>query len=243
MKALLLAAGMGTRLRPVTDSVPKCMVPILGRPLLDYWLELLGPAPECDEILINTHYLPEPVRAHVAASRHSAKVTLLHEDELLGTGGTLMRQLPRLRGNDALVAHADNLTLFDLPDFMMAFRERPPGCLATMMTFETDSPKSCGIIELDEQGLVCGFHEKVANPPGDLANAAVLIFSAEALDMIAARHTDTALDISRDLIPRFLGRMNIWQNAVYHRDIGNPASLAAAHADFHHYYRQHKGET
>lgn len=233
MKALLLAAGMGSRLRPITDALPKCMVPVMGRPLLDYWLELLGPAAECSEIIINTHYLPGPVREHVAHSPYAGKVTLVHEDVLLGTGGTLLANLPRLLGDDALVAHADNLTLFRLADFLRAFRHRPAGCVATMMGFHTDSPQTCGIVELDARDIVRGFHEKVADPPGDLANAAVFLFSPQALDTMAEIGMEGDVsDISLDIVPRLLGRMNMWRNTIYHRDIGNPTSLAAARSEF-----------
>jgi len=243
MKALLLAAGIGSRLRPITDTVPKCMVPIMGRPLLDYWLDLLGPAKECDEIIINTHYLPQRVREHVAQSSYLSKITLVHEDTLLGTGGTLMANLPRLLGDDALVAHADNLTLFRLGDFLHAFERRPAGCVATMMSFQTDSPQSCGILELDAEGVVQGFHEKVANPPGTLANAAVFMFSREALDTIAIFDSALVFEISVEIVPRLIGHMNTWQNTIYHRDIGNPAALAAAQTEFPDIYEafHHKG--
>jgi mannose-1-phosphate guanylyltransferase len=243
MKALLLAAGMGSRLRPITDTVPKCMVPIMGRPLLDYWLDLLGPAEYCSEIVINTHHLPQPVREHVARSQYRGKITLVHENALLGTGGTLMANLPRLLGDDALVAHADNLTLFRLGDLLQAFEQRPAGCVATMMSFLTDSPQSCGILELDAEGVVQGFHEKVANPPGTLANAAVFVFSREALDTIATLDAAGVFEISVDIVPRLIGHMNTWQNTIYHRDIGNPAALAAAQTEFPSIYQafHHKG--
>lgn len=243
MKALLLAAGMGSRLRPLTDTTPKCMVPIMGRPLLDYWLELLGPAEDCNEIIINTHYLPEPVRAYVAHSAYRSKITLVHEDTLLGTGGTLVRQLRRLQGDDALVAHADNLTLFRLADFQRARATRPEGCVATMMSFATDSPQTCGILELDAEGVVRGFHEKVSDPPGHLANAAVFLFGREALDIIGSWDPASVHEISLDIVPRLIGRMNTWQNTTYHRDIGNTASLAAARAEFPEIYRKFRGSS
>jgi len=243
MKALLLAAGMGSRLRPITDSVPKCMVPVMGRPLLDYWLELLGPAPDCDEIVINTHYLPEPVRRHVSQSPFRSKITLVHEDALLGTGGTLIANLPKLLGNDALVAHADNLTLFRLGDFLRAFEQRPADCIATMMSFRTDTPEACGILELDDRGVVQGFHEKVTDPPGTLANAAVIMFSAEVLDTIHSEKWASVFDISLDIVPRLLGRANTWPNTVYHRDIGSPTALAAAELEFPRAYLASRNQT
>jgi len=232
MKALLLAAGVGMRLRPITDNVPKCMVQILGRPLLDYWLELLGPRSQCHQIFINTHYLPEAVRHHVHQSPYRGKIVLLHEETLLGTAGTLIQHMRRFVGDDLLVAHADNLTLFQWDDFERAFRKRPPPCVATMMSFETDSPRSCGILEVDEHEILQGFHEKVVDPPGTLANAAVFLFSPEALDVIQKISPESVLDISREIIPRLLGRMNVWKNEVYHRDIGTPDSLRLAQLEF-----------
>ena len=139
----------------------------------------------------------------------------------MGTGGTLVANLPRLIGSDALIAHADNLTLFRLADFVQAFEQRPTGCVATMMSFDTDSPQTCGILELDAEGVVQGFHEKVANPPGTLANAAVFMFSNAALGTIREVGKQCVSEISLDIVPRLLGRMNTWQNTTYHRDIGS----------------------
>jgi mannose-1-phosphate guanylyltransferase len=231
MKALLLAAGMGTRLRPLTNTLPKCLVPIGGRPLLDYWLDLLGPEPSVDEIIINTHHLPESVRSHIAKSPYQDKIILVHEEVLLGTGGTLIANLHRLLGQEVLLAHADNLTLFSLIEFRAAFEQRPPECVATMMTFLTDSPTRCGIVELDERGVMLRIHEKVPNPPGNLANAAVFLFGPSALEVIAKIRPSILLDISADLVPQLAGRLNTWENVRYHRDIGTPESLAQAEAD------------
>jgi mannose-1-phosphate guanylyltransferase len=206
------------------------MVPIMGRPLLQYWLDLLGPAQGCSEIIINTHYLPEPVRACVARSAYRDKITLVHEDVLLGTAGTLKRQLPRLTEDEAFVAHADNLTLFNLSQFRDAFANRPAGCIATMMTFETESPQTCGIVQIDEQSVVQRFHEKVSLPPGNLANAAVFYLGREAMALV--RGLKDVEDISLDILPHMLGRINTWKNDIYHRDIGNLAALEAAAKDF-----------
>src|SRR6185436_15356190 len=112
MRALLLAAGLGTRLRPLTDSVPKCLVPVQGRPLLDYWLELLAPG-GIERMLINTHYLPQQVRDFVARSRWREGITLVHEEKLLGTGGTVLANRAFFGAAAFMVAHADNLTRFD----------------------------------------------------------------------------------------------------------------------------------
>ena len=90
MRALLLAAGLGTRLRPLTDSIPKCCVEIKGRPLSAYWFELLF-AGGIERALVNTHHLPEIVRRCAAQSPYAGRIDLVHEDRLLGTGGTILR--------------------------------------------------------------------------------------------------------------------------------------------------------
>jgi mannose-1-phosphate guanylyltransferase len=240
MKVLLLAAGMGSRLRPITDSMPKCMVPIDGRPLLDYWIELLAAHPAITEIIINTHYLPGPVRDYVASSPYKERIRLIHEESLLGTGGTLLSAIPKIIGDDVLVAHADNLTLFDLNAFIHTHQSRPADCLATMMSFETDYPSACGILELDKWGVVTAFHEKVAKPPGKLANAAVFIFSSAALAIIIGLQKHGVAEISVDFIPTLLGKIVTFHNDIYHRDIGTPESLAAAEREFPEIYRAFK---
>lgn len=226
MKAVLVAAGFGTRLRPLTDRIPKCLVPIRDQPLLDIWLQQLdrdGIGP----VLVNTHYLPDAVEKFVESSAHAASVTLVHEPELLGTAGTL-RANRSFFGRDAvLFAHADNLCRCDLAAFVRAHRQRPAGVLITMMTFVTDAPETCGIVDLDANGLVIGFHEKVRNPPGNLANGAVYIVEPEVVDFIE-QLPDGPQDFSTQVLPHFVGRMHAWQNTGVHRDIGTPDSLAAA---------------
>jgi mannose-1-phosphate guanylyltransferase len=230
MRALLLAAGLGTRLRPLTERVPKCLVPIRGRSLLDYWLELLlGSAIE--RVIVNTHHLPDAVRAFVAGSPWRDRVDLVHEDRLLGTGGTVLRNKALLGAGAFLVAHADNLTRFDVNAFVRRHEDRPSGAAITMMTFDTDTPQTCGIVEQDGDGLVRAFHEKVPNPPGTKANAAVYIFEPEIVGFLE-RMGREVIDLSTEVIPHFLGRICTFHNADYHRDIGTPESLRLAEAEF-----------
>ncbi len=234
MKALLLAAGLGTRLRPLTDTVPKCLVPIHGVPLLDYWFRLAF-AGGIERCLLNTHWLAGKVEAHVAASPWRDRVDLVYEPELLGTGGTLLANRAWFGGGPVLVAHADNLTDFDVAAFRAAHAARPRGCAMTMLAFRTDAPSTCGILELDAAGIVRQFHEKIENPPGNLANGAVYILEPEVLDAIAAVAAATAspfVDLSTEIIPAFLGRILAWETNGYHRDIGSPESLARAHEEF-----------
>jgi mannose-1-phosphate guanylyltransferase len=228
--ALLLAAGLGTRLRPLTDVLPKCLAPIRGRPLLEYWLRGLVSA-GVDRILVNTHFHADLVKQYVARSPWAARVTLVHEPKLLGTGGTLAANSDFLRGGPYMVAHADNLSLFDGRAFAAAHYARPLVAALTMMTFTADAPETCGIVTTDARGLVDGFFEKVTTPPGNRANAAVYIMQQDVLDFVTALNRPV-VDISTEVLPHFLGRMWTWHNAVYHRDIGTLASWRAAQRDY-----------
>lgn len=230
MPAVLLAAGVGSRLAPLTDSVPKCLVPVCGKPLLGYWLDMLGEA-GVGPIIINTHHHADAVRNYVAASPWRRDVELVHEEELRGTGGTLLSCRGALSGNRFLAIHADNLSRFRVGDFLDAHERRPAGCVMTMMLFRTPDPQSCGIVETDGRGVVAAFHEKVAEPPGNLANAAVYVMEADVLDILAASDSPRP-DISLDLVPACIGRINTWLNSRYHRDIGTPESYAAASREF-----------
>jgi mannose-1-phosphate guanylyltransferase len=231
MRALLLAAGFGTRLRPLTDTVPKCLVPIHGRPLLDYWLDLVFAGDAIERAVVNTHYLAPVVEAHVAASRWKDRIDIAYEPELLGTGGTLVANRDLVGSGPVLVAHADNLTDFDLPAFQAFHAARPAEAAMSMLAFRTDAPESCGILELDTHGLVRAFHEKVANPPGNLANAAVYIVEPE-IAAFAASLGKAFVDLSTEVIPHFTGRIAAMETHGYHRDIGTPESLARAHREF-----------
>lgn len=231
MRALLLAAGQGTRLRPLTERLPKCLVPIAGRPLLDYWLDRLLASPEIERALINTHWLAGQVEAHVVASRWRERIDLVHEAELLGTGGTLLANRDWIGPRPILTAHADNLTEFDLAEFLDRHHARPAGTVMSMLSFRTDDPRSCGILELDGRGVVQRFHEKVADPPGDLANAAVYVLEPEIV-AFAAGLGRPVVDLSTEVIPYFVGRIYSVETPCYHRDIGTPESLARAERDF-----------
>ncbi len=229
-RALLLAGGFGTRLRPLTNTIPKCLVPIKGKPLLGYWLDrLLGSGVE--RVLVNTHYLPQPVRDFCAQSPWESRIDMVHEEELLGTAGTLRHNEAYFRGQGPFfMGHADNLSVYDPAAFMATHASRPEGCLGTMMTFLADRPQDCGIVQLDETGVVKNVFEKVANPPGRLANAAVFLLEEGVLDWVCA-HPE-ASDFCRDVVPPLAGKWFTFFNDTFHRDIGSPEALAKAEADF-----------
>lgn len=226
MRAILLAAGYGTRLRPLTNTIPKCLVPIGGRPLLDIWLQKLSRA-DIGPFLVNTHYLPEQVAAYVQASAYRDQVTLVNEPELLGTAGTLIANLGFLEGKDGLLIHSDNYCLPDFHAFVCAHEGRPPECVMTMMTFRTDAPSTCGIVELDNRDVVVGFHEKVKSPPGNLANGAVYILSKEFMNTLATEFRK-ATDFSTEILPHFVGRIFTYEATGFFLDIGTPKAYEMA---------------
>lgn len=226
MRAILLAAGFGTRLRPLTNTMPKCLVPIHGQPLLGIWLERLTQA-GIGPFLVNTHYLADQVEQFIATSPYRDQVTLVHEPTLLGTAGTLMANLDFFQGEDGLLIHADNYCLADFREFMDAHRHRPPQCLMTVMAFRTPTPSSCGILELDDQGVVVRFHEKVANPPGNLASGAIYLLSHQMLAQLS-RRSDEVQDFSNQVLPYLMGRIFTYETSNTFIDIGTPEAYKAA---------------
>jgi mannose-1-phosphate guanylyltransferase len=230
LRALLLAAGLGIRLRPITNTIPKCLVEIDSRPLLDYWIELLSKG-GIVEILINLHHLPNAVRSYIESCRYPVKITTVYEESLLGTGGTLLKNRDFFKNEASMLVHADNLSTFDVRDFIRRHEKKGKDIEITMMTFNTSEPQACGIVEIDERGVVRAFHEKVKNPPGNLANGAVYIVSPSVMDFLAALGKET-IDFSTEVLPHFMGRINTFHNRIYHRDIGTAESLEAAQSEY-----------
>ena len=226
MRVLLLAAGLGTRLRSLTNTMPKCLVPIGGKPLLGIWLERLTQA-GMGPFLVNTHYFAEQVERFVRSSPYRDQVTLVHENDLLGTAGTLMANLSFFKDEDGMLIHADNYCLADFRAFVQAHRQRPAPCVMTMMIFRAEAPSSCGIVELDDRGVVVGFHEKVVNPPGNLANGAVYVVSAELLKTLGSEMRDVK-DFSTEVLPRLVGRICTYETSAAFVDVGSPENYARA---------------
>lgn len=215
MKAFLLAAGLGTRLRPITDTIPKCMLAIDDQPLLDIWLDAFATA-GVDEVLVNLHHLPEAVRRHVAARKAMPAVRLFFEPELLGSAGTLAANQHWVdREEMFLVCHADNLTDFKLRSLIEAHRRHGP--VATLTVFHSDRPCAGGVVELDASGLVVGFEEKPSKPVSDLTNAGMYAFDPRVLEEIDGM---PPTDIGYHLLPRLVGRARALPIEGYFRDVG-----------------------
>lgn len=219
MKAFLLAAGYGTRLRPITETMPKCLVPIHGQPLLGWWLALLRRHSVTD-VLVNTHYLPEPVRTFIRdynLQDNGLKVHETYELELLGSGGTIRENQDFVRGEESfLICYADNLTdanLTALQDF-----HRKHGGVLSMALFHTNLPKQCGIAAVDEQDRIVSFVEKPDHPQSDLANAGIYIADQRLFDYVDS--DKKLLDFGKDVLPKLIGKMYGWLTEGYLIDVG-----------------------
>ncbi|HER25854.1 MAG TPA: nucleotidyltransferase family protein [Rhodospirillales bacterium] len=226
--ALLLAGGLGTRLQPLTLTVPKCLVPIGGKTLLDYWIDNLTRA-GVDYARINTHHLAPLVRQEIADinSKGGLKLDDSPEPTLLGSAGTVSNNSDLADGaTDVLIIYSDNLSDVDLADFLAYHRAQQAPL--TMLLFHATNPSACGIAELDTNNTIINFVEKPEHPKSDLANAGLYALSADAYREIVEMG---GFDLAFDVLPKFIGRMKGYIFDGYHRDIGNLDSLRQAEDD------------
>jgi NDP-sugar pyrophosphorylase family protein len=229
MKALVLAAGAGTRLRPLTDTCPKPMLPVAGRPLLEWtlrWLRRHG----VTEAALNLHHLPEVVRAGLGdGSRFDMRLHYAEESELRGTAGAI-HNFPGFFDEPFLVIYGDLLLDLDLDDLIGFHRDRR--ALMTLALKRTDTPQSQGMIEVDQQGRVLRFVEKPATwDGGDTANAGVYVCEPE----VARRVPPGFSDFGHDIIPGLLrDGAPVYGRPLrgYLLDIGTPAAYAQAQRDW-----------
>jgi len=143
MKAVLLVAGLGTRLRPLTESTPKCLLPIEGKPLLGIWFDKLVAA-GVSEVLVNTHWLADQVKDYI--DKHcppELEVTISHEQKLLGSAGTLAANREFFDDQPFFIIYGDNLSDVDLADLYSSHLKHRP--VMTLGTFEAEFPERCGI--------------------------------------------------------------------------------------------------
>src|SRR5687768_9227816 len=217
-----MAAGLGTRLRPLTDRVPKCLVPLAGRPLLSYWLELLVRHGVTD-VTVNVHHLPDQVRDYVGGLSVPLTIRLFDEPELLGSAGTVRANGEWIAdGKPFLIAYADNLTNADLSALIAAHHRGD--ALLTMALFRAADPTRCGIAVLDGDRIV-GFQEKPAHPVSNLANAGLYVTDVRVLDAIPIQ---PPADFGSDVLPRLIGNMRAHELREPLIDVGTHQSYARA---------------
>ncbi len=227
MKAFLLAAGRGTRLRPFTDAVPKCLVPIKGVPMLGIWLDLCRNYGITD-VLVNLHHLPDMVEDYIEGNSSGLNITIFHEEKLLGNAGTVSANRGFVRGERSFfILYADNLTNINLGK-MMEFHLRHEG-IFTMGLFETQWPEACGIAGINGDNVVTSFVEKPVAPVSNLANAGIYVANEELFDYIPQKES---IDFGFDVLPGLVGKMHGYVIKEYLLDIGKPEDYKRANEEW-----------
>jgi mannose-1-phosphate guanylyltransferase len=204
MKAMILAAGEGSRMAPLTSTCPKPMLPVAGKPGLEWivaWLRING----VTDVMINLHHLPEAVLTHFGdGAAFGVSIEFSREEPILGTAGGVKR-VEQFFEDTVTVVYGDVLTDLDLHTLLDFHHAHGPESHVTLSLYQTVHPTQCGIVALDETGRVKRFVEKPAadNIFSDLANAGVLIIDRPLLDYVP---TEVFYDLSNDLLPLLLER-------------------------------------
>lgn len=227
VKAIVLAAGLGTRLAPITDLVPKILAPLAGRPLLERQLAYLA-RQGISDVAINVHHRADAV--HDYLERHDAPVSI-HvsvEPELLGTAGAL-GQLREFVSDPTVVLYGDVVTDADLEALAAAHADRNAAATLAYVTSSVSLAEK-GLLELGEDRRVHAFVEKPDPPPsGGNVNAGLYVISPVVLDYVRP-----GSDFGRDVWPQMLAageRLYGHRLDGYLRDVGSPAALGQAEAD------------
>ena len=223
MKAFLLAAGHGTRLRPLTERVPKCLVSICGVPMLEIWLEVCRRA-GIDEILVNLHAHADLVRSAIQQQRNPIEIRVCEEPTLLGSAGTLLANREWVAGEPGFwVLYGDVLTTADLNKMLEFHRRRQP--VATIGLYQVKDARRCGIVAFDNDFVVRDFEEKPVRPKTNWAFAGLMLATPELLDRIPARFP---VDLGFNVLPQLVGRMLAYPIHDYVLDIGTMENFLAA---------------
>jgi mannose-1-phosphate guanylyltransferase len=231
MKAILLAGGKGTRLRPLTIHTPKPIVPIFGRPFLHYQIDLVRKVPEIDEVILSLNYQPrriEEVFGH--GEGLGVKISYVVEPAPLGTAGAV-KYAGQSIDETVVVFNGDVMTRVDLDAVLRLHRERR--ARATIVLTPVENPTAYGLVETDEQGNVRRFLEKPK--PEEITcntiNAGIYVLEPETFDRIPK---DTAWSIERSYFPSLVERGETFVAYIYNGywiDIGTPEKYVAVHRD------------
>jgi len=225
VKAFLLAAGPGSRLRPITDAVPKCLVPIRGTPMLSIWLQVCKRF-GIEEVLINVNAHAASVCEFLRRDTNGPRVRVVVEEQLLGSAGTLRANRDWVISDEFFwVFYADVLNRADLEGMLQMHRKRKPA--ATLGVYEVPDPRRCGIVTADSDGVIQQFVEKPEHPAGNLAFSGLMIGTPEVLDVIPS---SVPADIGFHVLPQLAGRMIAYSISDYLLDIGTMENYEKAQA-------------
>lgn len=229
MQAVVLIGGKGTRLRPLTHTIPKAMVPLRNRPYFCYMMDTLRSA-GLSEAILCMGYLPDPIRDYFE-DRETGDFSLEYviEDRPLGTAGGIKNAERYLEDGPFVATNGDVLTGLDLSEVIEAHRDS--GALATLTLTAVEDPTAYGLVEVDSSMRVRRFLEKPAHDEAttNLINAGIYVLEREVLEMIPPGRE---VSIEREVFPELqaMGKLSAHVSSAYWRDIGTPKSyLAASH--------------
>ena len=232
MKAILLAGGKGTRLRPLTLHTPKPIVPIFDRPFLQYQIDLLRQVPEIDEVVLSLNYQPRRIEEVFGdGSDLGVHLRYVVEPSPLGTGGAIKFAAGDTRGEPIVVFNGDVFTSVDLPSVLALHRQRR--ARATIVLTPVDNPRAYGLVETDADGNVRRFLEKPNEDQisCDTINAGIYVLEPDTLDRIPQ---DQVYSIERGYFPSLVERGETFVAYIYRGywiDIGTPEKYREAHRD------------
>jgi mannose-1-phosphate guanylyltransferase len=223
MKAFILAAGDGTRLRPLTESVPKCLLPIQGVPLLEIWLNNCKAAGITD-VLVNAHAHAEAVKQFATTQKSGVRASIVEEPQLLGSAGTLAENREFAGEEEAFfVLYGDVLTNVDLRRMLEFHRQK--NLSASLGVYHVPDPTRCGIVTMDEDDVIQKFVEKPTHPESNWAFSGVMIAGQKIFDVVPDRRP---ADVGFDVLPKMAGTMTGYRISEYLIDIGTPENYQAA---------------
>lgn len=237
MKALILAAGLGTRLRPLTETIPKPLVPIAGKPLLEYHLDHLNHH-GITEVLINTHYLADKIDSFLIDYKERTEnnliITTVFEPELLGSAGTLKKNQSFFNDcTDFLIVYSDNLTDINYTKLLEQHKKKQG--IATIASYYEHFPEQKGIIEYDSNSKgIIKFIEKPKSEEitSHYANAGLYVLNNKIFDLIADLDHEL-LDFGHHVFPTLLQKdqpMYVYTMEETLLDIGNHENYTKAQA-------------
>jgi len=227
--AVVLVGGRGTRLRPLTMSAPKPMLPTAGVPFLHHLLARISAA-GIKHVVLGTSFRAEVFAEHFGdGSGIGLDIEYVTEVEPLGTGGGIRNVADKLRGQHALVFNGDVLGGTDLRAVL--YTHLSTAADVTMHLVRVSDPRAFGCVPTDAEGRVTQFLEKTEDPPTDQINAGCYVFRREVLEQIP---TGRAVSVEREVFPGLLtagARLQGHVDAAYWRDMGTPEDFVRGSAD------------
>lgn len=227
--AVVLVGGMGTRLRPLTLSAPKPMLPTAGLPFLTHLLSRIADA-GIEHVVLGTSYKAGVFEAEFGdGSKLGLQIDYVVEDEPLGTGGGIANVASKLRHDTAVVFNGDVLSGCDLRALLDSHAENQAD--VTLHLVRVGDPRAFGCVPTESDGTVTAFLEKTQDPPTDQINAGCYVFKRSIIEQIP---TGRALSVEREVFPLLLAegrKVCGYVDSTYWRDMGTPEDFVRGSAD------------